>query len=1518
MKRLFAFVTELSLRFRWVTVGLSLLLFVLGVVAFTQFNQELLPPIEFPQTFILIQSPGAEPEELVALLTIPIEDRMLRIKDVLNVESTTSSGFALLQISNQFGLDQEKLRDTVSADMNEVWLESGLARLWESVDPNALRTTADVTAGVIGEAWEKWSYIFDDLTTAQLFSLPAGAVEALPEAFLATLPETTQKALLGITTGERTAGETVDLPQSWMGISYTADLTPETVERILSVAPTMIDHFRNDQGELIESYIFAMSPEVVKALPPELTAEMSECSSQQVQALIAGTLSPDSPARLPSAWRNTPPEILTFGLSDLPLAFVSIGHETRSPADLRALVEDEIVPRLVAIEGVASAPVRGGQILPGEAGAEETLAADNPADDAAPESTPLPAQSFWRLIGQQVSQSLGQGIETYEDLTPEMTTVVLNLAGGFVENLNLPLITPELLQSRLLADLATEEAVEALPAGTLAWMPPAYLDALSDDLRAKADARVAAETRHASVGAAAQAAEEAGRLPVYFRLFSQMGEQFGLPLTLNGPADLSPEIVATLDALVPGGAGVELLRPLNAAAWEQVPVETLGWLPVDFVASLDEGARSAIETRAEAVGGVGALAAEAEQAGDLPPFFALLAQQPLLGGVRLCGPQDLSPELISGVSSFIPGVVSSLSPEALKRLTPEALAVLPADVVEGLSDDLRAELEVMAESAGGLGGAVAAAEAANGDSPKMPDSWNNPQLPKTAAEMVNSQYGGAAAFMNLLLQYNAAGAKQLFGDLGVEHIAYFIENEEGFLDTVDPAVLSLLSPDVQETLPDKYREIATNAFVPDDAVTRSNGNPSLLLTVYKDADANTVEAAHKMFDELDKVESEVDGLEVVVSFEQAGFIEESIDGVAREGLLGALFAIVVIFFFLHRSWRSTIVTAVSIPLSAMIAFAAMYWIAPAMHNVLAPLAENNGIWSVLIAFFPAEVTLNIMTLSGLTVAIGRVVDDSIVVLENIYRHIHDGDDPERAVREGTRDVSVAILASTVTTVIVFLPIGLTGGLVGTLFIPFGMAVSYALGASFIVAITIVPVLARWFVRREHMPQETETALERIYRPSLQWTLRGWNRGIVLLGAFLLFVAGVVLLLQRPRAFIPPLGEPQVSIVVSLPQGTGIIANNQMVLEMEKYVEELKAAGRAGDYQSIVGASVSLEALLGGAGIDQTAAEIDVAVAQGEDMDRLAQDVRAKAEEIFGVESVTVSAATISETGLGGLGLVLSGDPQVLKDINEDVLATLRGVEGVANLSTSLEQASQAGDSDAAILRVDQQSAVKYQGELETEDTLGVTALAKEAIIDMLEEKGLADEVTVSEGFASEVQTEGFAAIANALVIAVLIVYFVMVFTFRSVVHPFTILFTVPLAIVGVSFGMWVTNGVLGLPAMVGLLMLIGIVVTNGIVMIDRVQSNRKERGMDLYTALVEGATTRLRPVLMTAIAAIFALFPLAAQLMGPGGAIVSAALGTVVIGGLLTSTFFTLLVVPVVYNLLSTLEQKVLGAIRNR
>jgi HAE1 family hydrophobic/amphiphilic exporter-1 len=298
--------------------------------------------------------------------------------------------------------------------------------------------------------------------------------------------------------------------------------------------------------------------------------------------------------------------------------------------------------------------------------------------------------------------------------------------------------------------------------------------------------------------------------------------------------------------------------------------------------------------------------------------------------------------------------------------------------------------------------------------------------------------------------------------------------------------------------------------------------------------------------------------------------------------------------------------------------------------------------------------------------------------------------------------------------------------------------------------------------------------------------------------------------------------------------------------------------------------------------------VSISPASKEDLERLTPLIRAEAERIFGPEHVTVSSADLTSAGFGGFALILTGDPADLATVDEPVTAALEAIDGLANVSSNLT----AGE---MIIRVDGQQAVSYSAEMETRDTMGVTAQAKEAVAGL----DLPASIGISEGFETREQTRGFADMGRALMISILMVYLVMALTFRSLVHPFTILFSLPLAVIGAALGLTLANHVLGISAMIGLMMLVGVVVTNAIVLLERVQQNRKWRKMDAYEALVEGGRTRLRPIWMTALAAVLALIPLALGLNE--GAIIAAELAAVVIGGLLTSTFLTLIIVPVIY-----------------
>jgi HAE1 family hydrophobic/amphiphilic exporter-1 len=1390
LKRFFDKITRGSLRFRWVTVAISVVLLVAGVLALAQFNQELIPAVEFPQSVVLAFYPGATPEQVLEDVTIPIEDAVSEIEDVVYVESNTGAGFSAIIISSDYGIDQDALRDEIQTTVS-------------SLD------------------------------------------------------------------------------------------FPEEVET---------------------------------------------------------------------------PELLAFSLSDLPVARISASSSDLTLVELKQLVESEIVPQLEAIEDVAQVSVSGGQELPdtpkideGKALAQaeeptpESRATATPTEEptATPttEPSPSPVPTATATPEAEPTKELELTVEV-----PVVSTHPLPLPESWVQaaaaaGITLRTtadLTVELLEGLLayapdMLDEFTPEILLALPLESLAVLPEDYMAGLDPELQAILQARLEELTQ----GSTDEAPGEPPILPdSWLKMAKETGDQ--LPFELHSAADLLdnamgmgvaellnlmvssgmlPDPGALLGDLTPeimswwAGQDPEFLASLSADTVALLSEEVLAIFPADLMAGTESGEPEEEGAVDESPSLPDSWLALAEEAGDELPFAletaADLQENPLEMGVAeminllvgsgmlpdpatLLG--DLTPEIMSWWAEQDPEFLASLSPDTVAGLSDDVLAIFPEDVL--------AEIET----------AQAEAEVISADAPLLPDSWTGPDSPfesgSTAADLLNNPFGlDAAGLLNMSVQQNP----EALMELSPEVILWLDEQDEAFLPGLEAGTLRLFSSDVLSALPEPFLDtldtdlqdelagLATGtveAFLPTATINRTNGRPSLTLSIYKKSEANTVSVSHAVYDLLDEIEAENGGLRFDVAFEQASFIEESIGGVAREGGLGALFAVLVILLFLsgyvngryRLSWRSTLVTGVSIPLSVMMGFALMRWLPSAGNALLGPLVESYGdaivvgpVLEFLLTLFPTSITLNIMTLSGMTVAVGRVVDDSIVVLENIYRHIQRGKDPRQSVIDGTRDVAIPIFASTVTTVVVFLPIGLMGGLIGNFFLPFGMTVTYALGSSFIVAITIVPVLAYLFIRKEHLPAEPEeTALQRIYTPFLKWALghRVWT----LIIAAVIFMGSVWLLAQRPQTFIPDFGEPTINVYVDLGNGTTMAETDAQVVEFESVLSDIEGVDV---YQSQIGSSGGMESLMFASGIDQAAANVQISVGSSEELERLTVDVRAAAEDVFGAQYVAVSAGGLTSSGMGGFDLVVTGPPEKLAELDTDVLSVLATVEGLVNVTSNLVD----GD---MIVRVDGQPAIQYAGEIETEDTMGVLADGKAAV----EALGLPDGVTVSEGFRASIQTEGFQQSSQALLIAIVVVYVVMVATFNSLAHPFVILFSLPLALVGTALGLWITDKVVGISALVGLMMLVGIVVTNAIVLIDRVRINRRERGMGIYDALVEAGRTRLRPILMTAIAAILALVPLGLGLTE--GALIASDLAVVVIGGLTTSTLLTLLVVPVAYSIVES------------
>lgn len=776
---------------------------------------------------------------------------------------------------------------------------------------------------------------------------------------------------------------------------------------------------------------------------------------------------------------------------------------------------------------------------------------------------------------------------------------------------------------------------------------------------------------------------------------------------------------------------------------------------------------------------------------------------------------------------------------------------------------------------------------------------------------------------------------------------------------LDPASLPAVLPD---EIPVTIGMLGTVelAGLPTTGYARTDGRPSITLTVSKTSDANTVSVADAVQAELAAAQARNPGLHIRTVSDLSTFIKESRDGLVREGGLGAAFAILTIFLFLF-SLRSTLVAAVSIPLSILTA---------------------------LVLMLATGVSMNIMTLGGLAVAVGRVVDDAIVVLENIYRHRARGESRQRAVLDGAREVSGAITASTATTVAVFLPLGFVGGLVSQFFLPFALTVTFALLASLACALTVVPVLAWFLVDRvkveiDETGEPKRSIWVRAYTPTIRFALRNrWTKWGVVGLAGLLFVGSFTLLPRIPTQFISAGGEKVLTITLSPPPGT----SSQAVLERTVAAEQiLDADPKVELIESTVPGEgdtsrQTLSAAFSGRAANSASilARLDPAV----DLKAYAKKVAADLAPV-GTDGYEIAVSEVSGFSAGGINVIVSSaDPAKVASTSQAVVESLRRNPDLLNVKSDLAQAAptveisvdpnkaigaglttaqvanevrtvlvpqratriqldgqpaldvylrvdpaQVGsveklrqlpvgaprtvplgsiaevdriESQGSITRIDQQPASSISAEITSADT-GAVSRAVQQEIDRLRAEGkIPTGVDVRLAGVTQQQSTAFSGLFVSMAVAVLLVYVMMVLTFNSLVTPFVILFSLPLATIGAFPALFITGRPIGISALIGFLMLIGIVVTNAIVLLDLVERLRAH-GESTTEALVEGGRTRVRPILMTAIATMLALIPLAAGFNE--GSIIAAELGTVVIGGLFSSTFLTLIVVPVVYSL---------------
>ncbi|WP_427018423.1 efflux RND transporter permease subunit [Pseudarthrobacter sp. P1] len=774
--------------------------------------------------------------------------------------------------------------------------------------------------------------------------------------------------------------------------------------------------------------------------------------------------------------------------------------------------------------------------------------------------------------------------------------------------------------------------------------------------------------------------------------------------------------------------------------------------------------------------------------------------------------------------------------------------------------------------------------------------------------------------------------------------------------------------------------------IADDAttsITRTNGLPTLALSVTKKPEGDTVAISRQVKEQLPALAAALgSNAKFTTVLDQAPFIEKSIKDLTTEGLLGLGFAVVVILLFL-LSVRSTLVTAISIPLSLLITFI--------------------GLWAT-------GYSLNILTLGALTIAIGRVVDDSIVVIENIKRHLSYGEDKRTAILAAIREVAGAVTASTLTTVAVFLPIAFVGSLAGELFRPFALTVTIALLASLAVALTIVPVLAYWFLKSPQPgsgaagtvggpgalggsgagkalagkalldaveAKERASWLQRGYLPVLAKTQR--HPVITLVAGVLILVGTLAMTPLLPTNLLGNSGENSLSIKQSLPPGSSLEATSAAAKTVE---DKLKGIEGVKDVQVTIGNASGGFSALRSAGA--STASFQVVTDEKANQGALAETVRAALKTTTGAGTITMGSAG------GGFGTSNSVDVTIKASTGADlqtaadaVTAAMSGIPGAASVTSNLSaaqpvvqvsvdrtKAAAKGLTEQQVtgllagtvsplpggtVRIDTTdyrvligtgtafTSVEALRAVQLPTPAGPIALASVAAVQQVDTplsvtsangqrtatvsitpsgsnlgalsadvaKRLADATlpagaTAAVGGASTQQAESFGQLGLAMLAAIAIVYVIMVATFKSLIQPLILLVSIPFAATGAIALLLVTQVPLGLPSLIGMLMLVGIVVTNAIVLIDLINQYRRPSAdrpaMNVADAIEHGARQRLRPILMTALATIFALTPMALGATG-GGGFISQPLAIVVVGGLVSSTALTLVLVPVLYRL---------------
>ncbi len=793
-----------------------------------------------------------------------------------------------------------------------------------------------------------------------------------------------------------------------------------------------------------------------------------------------------------------------------------------------------------------------------------------------------------------------------------------------------------------------------------------------------------------------------------------------------------------------------------------------------------------------------------------------------------------------------------------------------------------------------------------------------------------------------------------------EGIDYLVRVGDKPVTVEELAAMPILNPDMDGVDVITLSDVA-DVFMTDnsaDIYTNINGSAGVLITLQKQTGYSTGDVSDKLKEKFEELTREQDGLSMIILMDQGIYIDMVMDSIASSLLFGALLAILVLILFL-KDLRPTLIIAFSIPISLVTAIACMYF---------------------------SGVTLNIISLSGLSLGVGMLVDNSIVVIENIYRMRSEGKGMREAAVEGAKEVAGAIMASTLTTVCVFLPIVFTEGITRQLFVDMGLTFGYSLVASLVVALTVVPAMAsKMLSKTKEATKESRffEALVTVYEKALRLSLK-W-KPVTLLMALALVGFSAALALSKGTAFMPEMESTQIMVTVSLPDGTPLEETGKVTDEI---VERIRTIEDVVDVGAMASTS-SMMMLTGGGNSSDNVTDLYITLREDKELtgEQLAKRIEGMMADMEEVELV-INTSSMDMSALGGSGIsiqVRGREIDTLQEIAGDVAAIVESTEGTAEVSDGMEDSTEelriiidrnkAIEHGLTVAQIFQQiaarlsdasSATTFETEIREYDVYVKSAediaLTRETVkripIDVTKKDGTKEKVRLSEiakfetkvspdavnraeqnryigvtasiaegynvglvsqelqerlkgyqlpdgytlVFSGENETimEAMEQLMLMLLLAVVFMYLIMVAQFQSLLSPFIIMFTIPLAFTGGFLGLYISGSEVSVIAVIGFVMLAGVIVNNGIVLVDYINQLR-EAGMEKKEAIVEAGRTRLRPVLMTAMTTILALSTMA---FGHDmGAELSRPMAIVTIGGLIYGTVLTLVVVPCIYDI---------------